>query len=144
MNDIGSLAMRWNGRGWNEIPDPGNGGGEEGLNSFNGVDVVSKRDVWVMRAVSLASWDGRRWGGFAVRNRTSGLLFGIAAVGPRDVWGVGYDDDGPVVVDWNGRATSVVYTPFQHLDGDLSGLSVLSLKDLWAVGNRLVARYSCS
>jgi hypothetical protein len=97
-----------------------------------------------MRANGLASRDGHGWRDIGVRNRVGGLLYGIAAVGPNDVWGVGDGDGGPVVVHWDGRTASIRYTPFEHAAGILSGLSVLTPKDIWAAGNRLLTRYSCT
>jgi hypothetical protein len=144
VNDTGSLAMHWNGRRWAYVADPGSGGDDEGLNQFEAVDVVSASELWGMRANGLASRSGHGWRDLGVRNRVGGSLSGIAALGPNDVWGVGYGDRGAVAVHWDGRAASVRYTPFEHAAGTLNGLSVLAPKDIWAAGNRLLTRYSCT
>jgi hypothetical protein len=144
VNDTGSLAMHWDGRRWRYVDDPGSGGDDEGLNQFEAVDVVSGSELWAMRANGLASHDRHGWRDIGVRNQVGGLLYGITAVRPNDVWAVGYGDGGPVVVHSDGRTASVRYTPFEHAAGTLSSVSMLAPKDIWAAGNRQLTRYSCT
>ena len=144
IHDLRSLAMRWNGTRWQEVPDPQDVG-DEGGTVVNGVDVLSAAEVWGMRADYPARWDGRRWRGFAVSNEPARVDYeDVAAVGPDDVWGVGeayYKF--PVVVHWDGHVWKLRRTPFDRRLGSLRRLSVVSSSEIWAAGDDLLARYSC-
>jgi hypothetical protein len=63
-----------------------------------------------------------------------GSLDGVSAVSASDVWAVGSDQAGTLIVHWNGTAWSQVKSP-QLFDGVLDGVSMVSASNGWAVGN---------
>src|SRR4029077_12419076 len=66
VNDVMGLAMRWDGRRWREVRDTTDVGGQEGLESWGGLDVLSPSDAWGMRATGPARRAARGWRDFAV------------------------------------------------------------------------------
>lgn len=89
-------------------------------------------------------WNGKRWESthpLEVPGKTSTQLYGVAVLGPRDVWAVGSSTDSSGIVTlaehWNGKKWTIVETP--NPDGASStGLIELAgdaPDDLWAVGS---------
>ena len=122
-------------------------------NQLEGVDVTSAIDIWTDergfppvddQTDRVLHWDGRKQ---RIAYDFPGYLQDIAAVSPRNVWAVGrrsWDPNFPRVAHWNGKSWHVQRTPFDRLRGTtLNGASALSSTEIWAVGVRLVARYSC-
>jgi hypothetical protein len=65
-----------------------------------------------------------------------GALNGISALSPSDVWAVGYDPAGSLIVHWNGSSWSQEPAP-GPADATLNGVSMVSPTDGWAVGSYL-------
>jgi hypothetical protein len=64
-------------------------------------------------------------------------LLGVDAVAFNDVWAVGGDDYGPMIVHFDGAAWSRVPTPEANRAGRLAGIDSAAPDDLWATGNDL-------
>lgn len=143
------LVVHWNGRSWRQswaLPLR-----RAGIVMLGSVDVRSASDVWVSAndndlADVLLHWNGQSLATYTRPGRPG--VGPLAAVSPREVWGVGarYEPERPLIVHWNGTSWRTEETALDHLRGtNLNGtLSVLSPHDIWAVGDHLVARYSCS
>jgi hypothetical protein len=125
-------------------------------NELLGVAAVSAGSVWAtgysqagtctcnQRTLS-EHWNGSSWSIVATPNaRTSAgdydVLEGIAAVGPGNVWAVGYAgnvssaSDTALIEHWNGTAWSIVPSPDPATSQDLYAVSGVSASDVWAVG----------
>lgn len=101
-------------------------------------------DLWTMGRKSSGAfqtnhYDGTTWSG----NLSPGQnldVFDAKAVSHTSVWGVGQTRSDtttgwyPTVTHWDGTAWKT--TKFTQFDGMLSGLSVRSDSDIWAVGNK--------
>jgi len=71
---------------------------------------------------------------------TGGQLLGVGTAGPASAWAVGYTGTATtpktLMLHWNGSAWSKVTAPavLNGSPGQLSGITVVSAKDAWAVG----------
>jgi hypothetical protein len=98
-----AVVMRWNGQAWSVAAAPA-------LATLTGVTALSGTDVWAtgMGADGLpyvANWRGSSWSLTAVPTGSlpSTSYFGIAALTPSTVWGVGATTD-PNTGAWQPRA----------------------------------------
>src|SRR5215469_5143021 len=57
------------------------------------------------------------------------------AVSARNAWAVGGTADQPYILGWNGTIWRQVPVPKKSVPGELLGITVVSAKDAWAVGN---------
>jgi hypothetical protein len=119
------------------------------------VSAAAPDDVWAVGAritdngwqiawQSIAEhWDGSQW---TLTTFVPGtLLRGVEAVSTDDVWGVGTNSFGPMIVHYDGSEWSTVPTPEWGRGGRLAGMDVVSndlraspIKgpgSLWAAGN---------
>jgi hypothetical protein len=135
------LVAVWDGAAWGLQPLPG----ELGEGALTGVTALSTTDVWAAgytgdpvaaneRAL-LLHWDGTRWGRERIAPAIIGggrsLLRSIAAVGPTDIWAVGYQRNRPALMHFDGTAWIRSNT---DLEGRLDALGVVAPGDAWAVG----------
>ena len=67
---------------------------------------------------------------YAVAPATSGRLYDIVAVSDSDVWAVGLNGGGALVVHWNGSA----WSHSQLAGGFFTGVAASPARDVWAVG----------
>ncbi len=88
---------------------------------------------------------------------TASDLYDVAGASTTSAWAVGWHHEyvtkgtryvstprRPLVLHWNGKAWQRAHTPFEHMKNTaLYSLSVLAPNDVWAVGDHLIARYSC-
>ncbi|HET6260904.1 MAG TPA: hypothetical protein VFG99_01540 [Chloroflexia bacterium] len=121
------LVMRWNGTAWVQSANPSSGSVE----SMSAVTALSSNDVWAVGYSSTGNsliwhWDGTQWS--AVTSPNVGILHGLDASAPDDVWAIGGND----ILNWDGTQWSVVPAPSV---GTLNGITALSTNDAWAVGN---------
>lgn len=149
---MGLVMERWNGQRWSlvSVPIPAlpTGGGQFTLNH---ISAAAPNDVWavggmrsdtVRRTMPVAEhWDGTRWSiapqsmipmatGFASVAARSGAAF---AVGQTQL---SNGDGATVVGQWNGSRWARVGSPSPGtLSNALSGVSVMSANDVWAVGD---------
>jgi hypothetical protein len=140
-----ALIEHWNGSRWSVTPNPINGG------VLEGVAAISSTDAWAVgSAVSggrtlIEHWNGKQWS--LIPNSFTPLyinLRGITALSANDVWAVGsvitdthvQDTTHTVIAHWNGQRWSIVPSPNPgKLTNELWGVTALSAKDVWAVGD---------
>jgi hypothetical protein len=112
---------------------------------FLAVSALSSRDVWAVGGTGkepaitpvAAHWDGRSLHVLKPFPSSKGVLTGVAAVAPDDVWAVGRLGRKPLVAHWNGRGWHQVRTPPLG-DGSLSDVAATSGRDVWIVGDQRV------
>ena len=140
-----ALALRWNGMAWTQVAVPHPPG-----SSLLGVSTLSPTDAWAVgnhvanhtARTLVLHWNGTAWAQVTSPNVDgNGVLLGVAALSPTDAWAVGNytagNDIKTLVLHWNGTAWVHVPTPSpgrSPLNDSLSGVSVLSPSDAWAVG----------
>jgi len=148
-----ALVEAWDGTAWHivDVPTPGALG-----DMLFSVSAVSARDVWAVGQQQAADsrfstliehWDGDRWSVVpSVDPGTTGnSLFGIAALGPRNVWAVGQrlggsDPDQALIEHWDGNAWHVVPSP-THGTASAALYGVAGADDtVWAVGELIDPR----
>lgn len=144
---IRSLTMHWDGNQWAVVPsvdvDPEN-------NRLEGVVAVNPNDVWAVGYYSgnfrtlphtlVEHWDGQKW--TVVQDAANpdivSHLNAITALGPNDVWAVGFTAPGgrffTFVEHWDGNGWAVVPSADPSYDQGLSAITALSPDYLWAVG----------
>jgi hypothetical protein len=147
--DYETLLLHWDGTRWSRVigPNPGSGS-----NELQAVSAVSPSEAWAVgdslgfaTAVDetlIVHWNGRRWSHVKSPNRGSSFnaLTGVSAVSPTDAWAVGsYRDEGEIgqtlALHWDGARWSQVKTPNPgSISNSLAGVSAVSPKDVWAVG----------
>lgn len=148
-----TLIVHWNGTSWKRVlsPDPG---GAARDNSLTGVVIISATDAWAVgwcqsgrffRQTLILHWNGKAWRqlpGPAGTER-NGLLFGVTATSPRDVWAVGYSIRlGPwktLTMHWNGRRwrqepSPNPVSPTVNTLIQLHSVTAASARNAWAVG----------
>ena len=147
-----TLIQHFNGSGWTIVPSP---------NPSNDIDsrlfaaaAVSGNDVWAVGAshdgtlpsrTLIQHWNGSEWTIVPSPSPDSQFneLRGVTALGPTDVWAVGYRGgstrDTPIetlVLHWNGSAWRVAASPSVSGGANqLFGVTALSSSDIWAVGS---------
>jgi len=134
---------------WMLVPSPSIGSARSVLAD---VDILTSEDAWTVghsfdqtRSADRAlvqHWDGTRWSIVPTPDTGTGweALSGIAALGPKDIWAVGYTSDRfgpqrPLIERWNGSRWRVTAAPAFDNWAALEDVSVISARDAWAVGN---------
>lgn len=139
-----SLFEHWDGSGWKFVYSriPG---------YLYGVAAVSSNDVWAAGFTSRSSdkqttqtliehWDGRQWKAVSSPNSelNFNVLYSVAAIATNDIWAVGasrnvYDgaNTHPLIEHWDGKQWSLMTL---SVYGGLTGISVVSANNVWAVG----------
>jgi hypothetical protein len=120
--------------------------------TFFAITAVSVADIWAVGSVSnahtdvartlAAHWDGRRWRVVPSPNAPgrANALSAVAAVSATDIWAVGNTRNnrggGRLLVEhWDGQRWRIVPAPTPTgINSTLSGLAVISGRDVWAVG----------
>jgi hypothetical protein len=140
------LLERWDGNAWTseEGPHPGSE-----TNELLAVDASEPNDVWAVGRTASGFGDDPlvlRYDGTAWTEQTlpdvGGILTGVAAVAPDNVWAVGYEGDPTaslnraIVLHWDGETWTSEDPGRAVGDGAslLSGISATSADDIWAVG----------
>jgi hypothetical protein len=141
------LIERWNGTAWTaeQGPTPGTQ-----VNELLAVSAFSPNDVWAAgrensgfgdRPVVL-HFDGTQWLDVGLPSDVTGVLNGIVATAPDDVWAVGYTGD-PVaslehalILHWDGQLWARVEAGRAVGQGasELRDVEALAANDVWAVG----------
>jgi hypothetical protein len=141
------LIERWDGIAWTaeEGPNPGTQ-----VNELLAVDAAEPNDVWAVgRTASgfgdrplVLRYDGTSWLEIVLPEEITGVLNGVAAIAPDDVWVVGWTGDPAasleesLILHWDGQLWAVVDAG--RADGTgrsaLLGVEALAPDDLWAVG----------
>jgi hypothetical protein len=142
------LVAHWDGHAWRVMEAKPVGLGS----SFISVTALSPDNVWAAGNESIKGngsrtlidhWNGRNWSVVASPHpgaRGRGFLRGITAVGPSDLWAVGYyaasrTRQHTLIEHWNGSSWRVVASPNLgcHLN-DFASVSMVDRTDGWAVG----------
>jgi hypothetical protein len=146
--DQTTLTLHWDGTSWQIVPSPSPG--TQGLNALYAVDANSANDVWAVGSFTnigeyaqtlVVHWDGTSWRVIPSANvqGSNNELYGVVALGPNDVWAVGYSGNAAfgfftLVEHWNGSTWSVVSSPSPLGDDILYAVSTAGASDIWAVG----------
>ncbi len=143
-----ATTCHYNGTFWREVPSPQPRPefSEVGY-PLEDVSAASPSDVWAVGARVVESpwgtfawglfaehWDGTHWTPFFALPGGQ-ILLGVDAVASNDVWAVGGDDYGPIIVHYDGSSWSRVPTPEANRAGQLAGVDSAAPDDLWAAGN---------
>jgi hypothetical protein len=144
--DQTTLILRWNGVSWSIVPSPSPG--TFGINALYGVAAIAANDVWAVGSFTNLSeysktlilhWNGSSWTQVPSPNApgVNNGLYGVVALGPNDVWAVGYKgvvDFETLALHWNGTNWSIVPSPNASGSSILSAVSGSGANDVWAVG----------
>ena len=126
------LVEHWNGSSWTQVKvaPPG-----AQLVELNAVVAPSATDVWAFGYTHYAQhWDGTSWTRVALpvpKGVHSPEFDAAAAISPNDIWAVG-NAAHEIFDHWNGHTWGMVRNPLSH--SRILGVSALSSKDVWAVG----------
>lgn len=156
--EFSTLIEHWDGTSWSIVPSPNVGKLD---NLLLGVAAASADNVWAvgMRSKMIhgvfvpvpmtVHWDGSSWSVVPVPGRgtpPNGVLDGILAIGPNDVWAAGSYALNPLrsvdfgretlIEHWDGHRWRVVPSPNVPLQlaNAVGGLAASSPADVWAVG----------
>jgi len=138
------------GSGFVVVPSPSPG---TNIQSLLSVTALSSTDAWAVGFAGyidahgmfaelplIEHWDGSAWS-ISGGHLGQGVLAGVAAVGPNDVWAVGHRGLDPLemralIVHYDGTRWSVVPSPSAH-EGTLGAVAVAGPDDIWAAGIEL-------
>jgi hypothetical protein len=133
-----ALSLRLQGGRWRSVP---NGCGVP----LNGVELVSRTDVWAVGSDTTCHFDGTTWAVVPspqprpAFQETAYVLTDVSALAANDVWASGYRvidqgeylQDQSIVEHWDGTT----WTLTTDVDGQaLNGIEALGSNDVWAVG----------
>jgi hypothetical protein len=136
---FGPLIEHWDGTAWTQVPIAGSG-------ELSSVAPVSATDVWAFGAQGIAKpiaehWDGSSWQQVPLakpKGATEVDPAGMSVRSATDIWAVGaWAGKGSyrtLVEHWNGTAWKVVPSPSAPDGSRLSGVTAVSRKNAWAVG----------
>ena len=135
-----AIIEHWNGTSWSLVSNPGSG------SSLQSVVALAANNVWTVGTKSsqtfIEHWNGTKWSVVSSPNASSeDFLNGVAATSSSDVWAVGYffnnsDVRQTMIEHWNGTKWSLVSSPNTGSNfNTLSGVSAISPKNAWAVGD---------
>lgn len=142
-----TLSLHWNGASWSVIPSPSPG--TAGFNALYGVAANSANDIWAVGSFQnsggdlqtlVEHWDGTSWSVIPSANvpGTINELYGVVALGPNNVWAVGYSGRGgafsTLIEHWDGSGWSIVPSPDPQGPSILLAVSATGASDVWAVG----------
>jgi hypothetical protein len=153
----GPLALHWNGNAWNVFPIQISSGlsGER----FTAISGTAGNDVWAVgqgkgffsnqASASIWHWDGTRWtkklcyaasasnppAGYEGEGGSDAYFNGVAAAASNDVWAVGANGSGPMILHWDGRAWTAVTHPRAFPNtAILRGVATAGGGSAWSVG----------
>lgn len=141
MSNPETLIEHWNGVRWSIFPSPN---GSSSGSILAAVTAVSTRNVWAVGAAFnpqlgwqtlTEHWDGNIWRAVPSPNPSGpalNFLYGVTAIGVRDIWAVG---QAPymALIEHLGGDTSWRIVPSLG-DAILRGVAAVSASDIWAVG----------
>jgi hypothetical protein len=151
------LVEHWDGTTWSIVPSPSAG---PDYNIFVDVEAIGPNNVWAVgfyggygspnsRAL-VEHWDGTSWSVVPHPAETVTSSFSaVAAVGPDDVWAIGfYDNGGPthtLMEHWNGTDWSVVLAPELGVGSrSYMDMAAVSATDIWAVADSRIIHWDGS
>jgi hypothetical protein len=150
-----ALLLHWDGREWTRVNSPALPVSTDGLgdSTIEGFAVISKDDIWVVGGTAdddfrplAIHWNGVEWKR-ATLPHVRGLLHGVAAVAPGNVWAVGNASQGErgtdaLTIHWDGSAWNIVPNPGVSANAMFSGttywltsVAARSANEVWAAGS---------
>jgi len=143
-----TLIEHWNGTGWSIVPSPDPAGGSTGSDELWAIAAVSPTDIWAAgddfgQGASIqplfANYNGTRWTAVAPPPDSGGVMLGLTAIAPDNVWAVGdISSQTFTSAHWNGTSWSTVSTPSVNAGPDpieeLTAVTAVSAANLWASG----------
>ncbi len=159
-NQARTLAEHYDGKAWTFVPTPNPNPGNcpDPSLALTGVATVASNDVWAVgfrnqnfTCTSLFQPIAMHWNGTAwtyaftppLSRAGNNALNAALALGPADVWAVGYQS-GPLqavqtlVEHYNGSSWSVFPSPNANSTGNvLNAIAAVSPTDIWAVGDQV-------
>ena len=141
---ISTLIMRWNGSAWTTVPSPSPADsylysvaaapdGTAWPVGWTGGNTSARIRTLIMR------WNGSTWTTVPDPSPAGSLLYGVAAASDGSAWAVGWTGSGAssrtLILRWNGTAWTRVPSPDPGPDAALTGVTVISADDAWAVGS---------
>lgn len=150
------LALHWNGSTWSVIPVAVGSGLRSG--NLSAVSGKAGNDVWAVgdgkgvfnnqTFATIMHWNGSRWTEKVCRAASSSnppdgyegggpdtYFTGVAAAAVNDVWAVGVDGSGPMILHWDGQAWTAVTHPRAFPNAAvLRAVTTLSGGSAWSVG----------
>jgi hypothetical protein len=133
-----TLVLHWDGAAWSRVPSQNGGLDENGLSD---VDTISPTE---MLAVGSFVWDGTSrvlaldgpaWTRAFPPTAALGSPQAIDASSPSDIWLVGNEGDGGLLLHGGGTSWSRTEQPPNLEDLQLYGVADISPTDAWAVGS---------
>jgi hypothetical protein len=152
----GPLSIHWNGSAWSVVPVRRDGGlSSERLVAVSG---AAGNDVWAVGIgkgifsnqtfATIKQWDGAYWVDKVCYAASSSnppgdyegggpdaYFTGVSAAGANDVWVVGVNGSGPMILHWDGVAWTRVTHPRAFPDSaSLHAVTTLSDGSAWSAG----------
>jgi hypothetical protein len=146
-----SFIDHWDGSSWSRVPVP-NPSGPHPIDVLQGLSVRTTSDAWSVGEAStkpwILHWNGTAWQREAFPTFIHGdtaSLFGVADLGPHDVWVTGTESAGAsgssLLARWNGtRWTREPVPADTHRLSVLTGLSMSSPRSGFATGYSIDTR----
>lgn len=151
-----TLAQRWNGSSWSQVPTPSPNPRSNGLNSIDG---VSTNDLWAVGTVGVVTagetqngivlrWNGSAWSQVALPAPDPALsvirLEDVVAVASNDVWIVGSAQQGccdrvPYYLHWTGTGWQQGFLTGRPI---FSAVTALSATQVYAFGGGTISRWT--
>jgi hypothetical protein len=144
-----TMIANYNGSSWQVVPSPNPSGSR--YNYLNGVSATSASDIWAVGSdyvskgtkyaiiyPTIEHYNGSAWSLVTSAEPTQvGVLEGVAAVTPADVWAVGSGRNsagvsGSMIQHWDGASWTEVSSPVTGVT--LTSVTATSATDVWAVG----------
>ena len=145
-----TLTEHWNGTTWSVVPSPSPGPKGQIRDFLFGVAATSTNDVWAVGeedqtnpSAFVEHWDGSKWSVVStplIPKALNVTLSSVAVISANGVWAAGkYEDSAgtifTLIEHWNGIQWSIVSSPnVGSLGSAFSGVAVISVNDVWAVG----------
>ncbi|MGH2510739.1 MAG: hypothetical protein ACRDHZ_25510, partial [Ktedonobacteraceae bacterium] len=140
------LLEHWNGTSWNIVSLQGSATSIVGL--LNDVVALSAHDIWAVglgrnaeEQVSYSlvmHWDGSQWRSEPAPPASEVReLDSISAISTQDLWSTGFDLNGHALIEhWDGQKWQRVVLPAPWAEANVRfGITVVSAKDMWALGS---------
>jgi hypothetical protein len=146
---VGSVARRWDGHAWRNVPLPPTGGSE-----LWAVAAVAPSDAWAVgwlgtdpyRAL-IEHWNGARWSIAQLPRLRQAMLFGVSAAGPRSAWAVGatrtyrrhgahsYPVTHPLLLHWDGTSWRRQPLPWAYPGLALDKVVATGPSSVWVISS---------
>jgi hypothetical protein len=146
-----NLVYEWNGTKWTKVSVPNWANGTtKAASTLYGAAAASTSVVWAVGSYTTSSGTfagivegsaGGAWSLAAAPTET-GTLYGVAASSSKNAWAVGqaYQESGgtytfsPLIEHFNGTSWTVSSAPTVGADDTLQRVTIVSPKNVWAVG----------